>query len=160
MAATELDLAMAFYTALRKLDLAAMFDVLDPDVRLRHPEAVPWGGDEHGYVGVRRFLERLVLHVNGQFDVTEILDGADTAIAGRFHGRIRATNVSFSARFVHTWTASSGRLTSLDAHLDIPALQRALDGRGWPGAVPATLARPTIAADLGAPRRPTATAGP
>src|SRR5688572_6082924 len=66
MAATELDLAMAFYTALRKLDLAAMFDVLDPDVRLRHPEAVPWGGDAHGYAGVRRFLERLVLHVNGR----------------------------------------------------------------------------------------------
>jgi uncharacterized protein len=131
MAQTDLDLIRAFYAALRTLDLAALFDVLAPDVQIRHSELVAWGGEERGYPGVRRFLERLVLTVDARFDVTEIVNASDTVVTGRLRGRARATGAWFDVRFVHIWTIDDGRLARLDAHVDTAALRHALEAPEW-----------------------------
>lgn len=131
MAQTDLDLTRAFYAALRTLDLAALFDVLAPDVQIRHSELVAWGGEERGYAGVRRFLERLVLSVDARFDVTEIATASDTVVTGRLRGRARATGAWFDVRFVHIWTIADGRLARLDAHVDTVALTHAIEAPAW-----------------------------
>ena len=128
MAQADVDRARAFYAALRSLDLAAMFELLSPDVEFRHSELVPWGGEQRGYDGVRRFLERLVLSVDARFEVTDVVDARDIVVTGRLRGRARTTGAWFDVRFLHIWSASDGRLTRLDSHIDMESLRQALAG--------------------------------
>lgn len=128
MAQADVDRARAFYAALRALDLAAMFELLSPDVELRHSELVPWGGEQRGYDGVRRFLERLVLSVDARFEVTDVVDARDIVVTGRLRGRARTTGAWFDVRFLHIWRTSDGRLARLDSHVDMESLRQALAG--------------------------------
>jgi ketosteroid isomerase-like protein len=128
---TNAELVRTLYVALQTYDLADLFDRMSPAVRIHQDERLPWGGEYCGYGGVRQFLERLVLSVDSRIDVADLVEAGDTVVAiGRLRGQIRATGAAFSVHLVHVWTVQQGRLTGLDAHVDMAALIVAL---GEPG---------------------------
>jgi uncharacterized protein len=137
MLCTNAELVRSLYVALRKYDLADMFDCLSPQMRIHQDDQLPWGGEYRGYYGVRRFLERLVLSVDARVDVSDVVEAGDTVVAiGHLRGQVRATGAPFDVHLVHVWTVHQGRLTGLDAHLDLAAILAALGAPGQPATNP------------------------
>src|SRR4051794_4743814 len=96
MLCANAELVRSLYVAFRTYDLADLFDLMSPEIRVLTDAALPWGGEYRGYDGVRRFLERLVLSVDARVEVTDLVEAGETVVAiGRLRGQVRVTGAPF-----------------------------------------------------------------
>ncbi len=117
----------AIYAAMAASDLAALFDLLDPDVVVTQDERLPWGGRHVGHDGFARFglTLRAAIASTVTTDAIFSADG-DVVQMGRTRGTVVATGVAFDIAEVHRWTISAGRAVAAHFSIDTPAMLHAL----------------------------------
>jgi uncharacterized protein len=126
-AESDVAVVRAFYEAAARRDVDAILDLLDPEVVLRAPESLPWGGTFHGHEGVQEFFGKLAEEpVENRREVQEYLDAGDRIIVQlRLFGRAKGGATETEVPEIHVWTVRSGKLVDLEAIFDTATALRA-----------------------------------
>jgi ketosteroid isomerase-like protein len=126
-AESDVAVVRAFYEAAARRDVDAILDLLDPEVVLRAPESLPWGGTFHGHEGVQEFFGKLAEEpVENRREVQEYLDAGDRIIVQlRLFGRAKGGVTETEVPEIHVWTVRSGKLVDLEAIFDTATALRA-----------------------------------
>ena len=117
------------YEAFESGDVQALSVLFDPHVRVRQSPLLPWGGAYQGYLGIMRFIAKLLEHVDSRVAVDEYLEaGEQVVVIGHTRGRVRATGKEFSVRFVHVWSLKDGRVVRWEPYVNTAKMLEALKG--------------------------------
>jgi ketosteroid isomerase-like protein len=121
-------LVRSFYAAVLRGDVAAILDLLDPQVEWQAPESLPWGGTFHGHDGFREFFGKVLEQpVEFRREVREILDaGERIVVILRLMSRPRGNKTEFEVPEIHIWTVRHGKIVALEAYFDTAFVMRAL----------------------------------
>jgi ketosteroid isomerase-like protein len=124
---SDVAVVRAFYEAAARKDVDAILDLLDPEVVLRAPESLPWGGTFHGHEGVQEFFgKRAEESVENRREVQEYLDTGDRIIVQlRLFGRAKGGDTETEVPEVHVWTVRNGKIVDLEAIFDTATALRA-----------------------------------
>lgn len=127
MRTNNIDTVRDIYAALARQDFSAVTNVTDPDVKIVQTDALPWGGEFHGAVGLKEFLSHLLHHVRSTVEVRECFEsGSQVVVVGNTVGETRTTGKPFQVRAVHVWTLRAGKVLRFEPHIDTPEMLRAL----------------------------------
>lgn len=127
MTATPLEIVKRAYAVLATHDVPAYFALLNPAVEVHQTNQLPWGGEHHGYAGVKEFVGTMQPLIDSQVDITAFIEAGDTVCAiGHTRGTARQTQQPFDCRLVHVWTVRDGLITRLEVYIDTPAMRQAL----------------------------------
>jgi ketosteroid isomerase-like protein len=131
LAESDVAVVRAFYEAAARKDVDAILDLLDPEVVLRAPESLPWGGTFHGHDGVQEFFGKLAEEpVENRREVQEYLDTSDRIIVQlRLFGRAKGGDTETEVPEVHVWTVRNGKIVDLEAIFDTATALRAWLGQ-------------------------------
>lgn len=100
------------YEAFRHRDLAAVFELLAPDIEIVQSPELPWGGRYRGHAGAREFFARLGAALDSTLVIDRFVDAGDEVVAvGRTQGRTRAGERRYDVPIAHVWTVQDGLLT-------------------------------------------------
>jgi uncharacterized protein len=126
-AESDVAVVRAFYEAAARRDLDAILDLLDPEVVLRAPESLPWGGTFRGHEGVQEFFRELAEEpVENRREVQEYLDAGDRIIVQlHLFGRARGGDTETEVPEIHVWTVQNGKILDLEAIFDTATALRA-----------------------------------
>jgi uncharacterized protein len=126
-AESDVAVVLAFYEAAARGDVDAILDLLDPEVVLRAPESLPWGGTFHGHEGVQEFFGKLAEEpVENRREVQEYLDAGDRIIVQlRLFGRAKGGDTETEVPEIHVWTVRNAKLVDLEAIFDTATALRA-----------------------------------
>ena len=117
------------YEAFERGDVQALSVLFDPRVRVRQSPLLPWGGIYQGYLGIIKFVAKLLEHVESRVAVDEYLEaGEQVVVIGHTRGRVRATGREFSVRFVHVWSLKEGRVVLYEPYINTDKMLEALKG--------------------------------
>jgi ketosteroid isomerase-like protein len=117
------------YEAFERGDVQALSVLFDPRVRVRQSPLLPWGGIYQGYLGIMRFIAKLLEHVESRIAVDEYLEaGEQVIVIGHTRGHVRATGKEFSVRFVHVWSLKDGRVVRYEPYVNTAKMLEALKG--------------------------------
>ncbi len=117
------------YEAFRHRDLAAVFELLAPDIEIVQSPEVPWGGRYHGHAGAREFFARLGAALDSTLVIDRFVDAGDEVVAvGRTQGRTRAGDRRYDVAIAHIWTVRDGLLARAQFCIDSPTMLAALAG--------------------------------
>lgn len=123
------DTVREIYARWGRRDLAAVFELLSPDVEIFQTTALPWGGRFRDFRGALGFFAGLNHYVDGAPEgLTYIAAGEEVAVTGRFRGTARASRTVFDVEMVHVWTVQRGKVSRWEACVDTPAMCEALGG--------------------------------
>ncbi len=127
MPATPLEIVKQAYAALAAQDIPAYFALTDPTVEVRQTDQLPWGGEYHGYEGLRAFTAAMQPLIAPKVEIMSFLEAGDVVCAlGHTRGTALATQRSFDCPLVHVWTVRHGLITRLEAYIDTPTMRHAL----------------------------------
>lgn len=122
-----LEIVKRAYAVLATHDVPAYFALLNPAVEVHQTDQLPWGGEHHGYSGVKEFVGTMQPLIDSQVDITAFIEAGDTVCAiGHTRGTARQTQQPFDCQLVHVWTVRNGLITRLEVYIDTPAMQQAL----------------------------------
>ena len=117
------------YEAFEGGDVQALSVLFDPRVKVRQSPLLPWGGVYQGYLGIMRFVAKLLEQVDSRVAVDEYMEAGEQVIAiGHTRGRVRASGKEFSVRFVHVWSLKDGRVVRYEPYIDTAKMLEALKG--------------------------------
>jgi uncharacterized protein len=127
LAESDVAVVRAFYEAAARRDVDAILDLLDPEVVLRAPESLPWGGTFHGHEGVQEFFGKLAEEpVENRREVQEYLDAGDRIIVQlHLFGRAKGGDTETEVPEIHVWTVQNGKIVDLEAIFDTATALRA-----------------------------------
>jgi ketosteroid isomerase-like protein len=127
VAESDVEVVRAFYEAAARRDVDAILELLDPEVVLRAPESLPWGGTFHGHEGVQEFFGKLAEEpVENRREVREYLDAGDRIIVQlRLFGRAKGGVTETEVPEIHVWTVRNGKIVDLEAIFDTATALRA-----------------------------------
>lgn len=110
----------AIYAAFRRGDIPFILAQMAPDVVMRQPASVPWGGDYRGPGEVGGFFRKLAEIVEPLgLDVDETVASGDCVVSfGHFPSRHRGTGKVANARFAFRWHFAGGQATRFESILD------------------------------------------
>jgi ketosteroid isomerase-like protein len=131
LAESDIAVVSAFYEAAARRDVDAILNLLDPEVVLRAPESLPWGGTFHGHGGVQEFFGKLAEEpVENRREVQEYVDAGDRIIVQlRLFGRGKGGDTETEVPEVHVWTVRNGKIVDLEAIFDTATALRAWLGQ-------------------------------
>ena len=123
----NVDVVQRIYAAWAAKDLAAMADLIDPEVVITQDERLPWGGRYEGHAGFVEFSGKLTGTIASAV-TTDALFAADDGVlqVGRTRGTVVATGAEFDVPEVHRWTVRDGRALTAHFAIDTPAMLEAL----------------------------------
>ena len=111
------------YAALAARDTEGMLALLDPAVRVRQSDALPWGGTYDGREGFLRFFAGVHQHLDSAVTIERIVEAGDqVAVVGRTRGTVRANGAAFDLALVHVYDLRGGRIVGADLLIDTPAM--------------------------------------
>ncbi len=125
----NVDIVRGAYEALARGDVAAVLEVLDPEVEWTEAEGFPYGGT---YTGSEAVVDGVIARLGSEWEgfqavPAEFVDGGDRIVAlGRYAGTYKATGKSFGAEFAHVWTLRDGRAVRFHQYVDSALVQDAL----------------------------------
>jgi ketosteroid isomerase-like protein len=123
----SVEIIAELYQALARHDLAALLNLIDPEIKVSQTRLLPWGGEYHGFEGVQQFFAELFRSVESRLSVDEFVDAGDRIIViGTTRGHVRATGATFNIRAVHVWTVKDGRGVRFEPNVDTPKMLEAL----------------------------------
>jgi uncharacterized protein len=122
------DLVAGFYRAIAERDLDTALAMIDPSIRIRQTDELPWGGEYEGLDGYAEFFGKLLGTITSRVEVEEIFEAGDHVVEiGRTRGTVNATGATFDVREVHVWELRDGKAVSFHAYIDTPAMLAALN---------------------------------
>jgi uncharacterized protein len=122
-------LTASIYEAFERGDVQALSVLFDPRVQVRQSPLLPWGGVYQGYLGIIKFVSKLLEHVESRVAVDEYMEsGEQVVVIGHTRGHVRATGKEFSVRFVHIWSLKDGRVVRYEPYIDTAKMLEALKG--------------------------------
>jgi ketosteroid isomerase-like protein len=118
---TTYELVKAHYEANDRGDLAGMVADIAVNCRWTEMDGFPCAGT---YVGAEAIVENVFKALGASFDgytftLERLLDAGDAAVGiGTYTGTYKATGKSFTARVVHVWGGSGGKIRSFEQFTD------------------------------------------
>jgi uncharacterized protein len=117
------ELVAGFYRALAERDLDTALAMIDPSIRVRQTDELPWGGEYEGLDGYADFFGKLLGAITSKVEVEEIFEAGDHVVEiGRTRGTVNATGAAFDVREVHVWELRDGKAVSFHAYIDTPTM--------------------------------------
>lgn len=109
-----------FYAALERGDVPGMLELLDPQLKWRAPESVPWGGTFDGRKGFREFLGKLLAQPAdfGREIVDWIDAGPRVVTLLRQRGRRKGADAGYDVAEVWVWTVRGGKIVDFEGYFD------------------------------------------
>lgn len=124
-------LVRRLYDAFAASDFDTILAVMDPELVVTQADALPWGGEFHGYEGLATFFGRLREHITSEVTHAALYGAGDHAVQfGRTAGTVNATGAAFDIDEMHLFTIRDGRVVRFEAYIDTPAMLSALGGDG------------------------------
>ena len=127
---TALETVKAFYSAIARGDVAAILEVLHPQLEWTEAEGFPY------YSGTWRtpqeVVDKLLVPLGRDWDNFSaaphdfIADGDRVITLGAYSGTAKATGKSMRAPFAHVWRVHGGKLARFDMYTDTALVQAAL----------------------------------
>lgn len=115
------------YDAFTKRDMAVIFELFSPTIRIDQSPEVPWGGHYEGLEGALAFFQALTTHVTSQVTLERLIDAGDHVVAlGRTRGVVNATGAEFDVPIAHVWQLDEGRATAVRYCIDNPTMLTAM----------------------------------
>lgn len=118
---TAYELVKAHYDANDRRDLDGMIADIAEDCRWTEMDGFPCAGT---YIGGQAVVENVFKALGGMFDnyafkLERLLDAGTSAVGiGTYTGTHKGTGKSFTARVVHVWGASDGKIRSFEQFTD------------------------------------------
>lgn len=131
MSAQNVEVVRGIYEAIASGDVPAFLGALDPEVELRSPESLPYGGTYRGpqEVGERYFGTFMQLFEEFRFEADELIDAGDRVIGiARLSGRARESGATFETLSLQVWTVRDGKVAQLVYMVDTAKVLAALSG--------------------------------
>lgn len=126
-ATDRVQLVRRLYAALAAVDLETILEVFDPEVEIHQTGELPWGGDFRGHDGLGAFFGLLREHITSAVTIQTVFEAGDVVVqVGRTAGTVNASGATFDVEEVHLLTVRDGRVVRFEAHIDTPAMMRAL----------------------------------
>ncbi len=123
----DVDRVAEIYAAFGKRNVAAVLELMAPEVEIRQSPELPWGGVYRGVEGVKQFIANLAENLDHRLSVDHLIDAGDHVVAvGRTIGKARKTNLEFDIPFVHVWTVAEGQISAFEPYIDNPTMLTAL----------------------------------
>jgi ketosteroid isomerase-like protein len=127
VSSSDLDVIKRVYAAFETYDFGVIEEVFDPEVEIWQSELLPWGGRFTGHQGAVAFFSGLLSHVKTAVTVDQLIDAGDHVIeVGRTAGTAIATGASFDVPEIHVWRLREGKVISMHAYIETPAVLVAL----------------------------------
>lgn len=127
MTTPNIALIQRVYEGFRARDVAALSQLMAPDVRVRQSAQVPWGGEYHGLAEAITFLGKVTHFIQSAVTVERVSDALEhVVVVGRTAGKVIANEAPFDVAVTHVWGVREGRITSFEVYLDMPAMLAAL----------------------------------
>lgn len=129
MTSTNLEIMRGVYAAFARRDLDTIRAAIHPDFVMEQQADLPWGGRRHGPDGFFAFLGTLLSYLDPTIETEDLYDSGDHIIqVGHTHGIVRETGHPFRAREIHVWQLRDEKIVFYQVHIDVAAMQAALDG--------------------------------
>lgn len=126
---TAYELVKAHYDANDRHDMAGMIADIADDCRWTEMDGFPCAGT---YIGGQAVVENVFKVLGGAFDgyafkLERLLDAGDSAVGvGTYTGTHKGTGKSFTARVVHVWGGSGGKIRSFEQFTDTLRIAEAM----------------------------------
>lgn len=128
MATDNLEIVKATYEAFARRDMAALQQLIDPEIEMFQTPLLPWGGRYRGTAGLMEFFGKLGEHLDSQPQPEEYVEAGENIVAlGYVRGQVKANRAAFEVRIVHVWTLEAGKIRRFEAYIDTPAMLGALN---------------------------------
>ncbi|WP_232662807.1 nuclear transport factor 2 family protein [Pseudonocardia sp. TRM90224] len=128
MARSDLDIVRDLYAAFARRDLDTIRAAIHPAFVMEQSAALPWGGTRRGPDGFFAFLGSLLTHLDPAVETEQLYDSGQHIVQiGHTRGTVHATGAPFHVREIHIWQLEDGKLRSYHVHVDVEAMQAALD---------------------------------
>jgi len=121
MMKTTYELVKAHYQANDRHDIAGMIGDIADDCRWTEMDGFPCAGT---YIGPEAVVENVFKALGSAFEgytfsLERLLDAGDEAVGiGTYTGTHKGTGKSFTARVVHVWGASGGKIRRFEQFTD------------------------------------------
>ncbi len=124
----NLAVVQKMYRALARKDLAAVREILHPEIEWIQNAGFPGGGRQVGADAVLQgvFARFGVEWVDWQANVDQWLDAGETIVAlGRYHGTFKTTGKTTDAAFAHVYDVRNGRIVRFRQYADTAVVRDA-----------------------------------
>jgi uncharacterized protein len=117
------------YQAFSRRDIPGLLELLTEDVEWYHPGAYSLSGTYHGRTGVAHFLQKIAQ----DFEILDLqtreflADGDRVLVVGWERAKIKATNRTYEADWIHAFTLRNGKLTKFREYTDTQAIALAYE---------------------------------
>jgi len=129
MAKSNVEIVQAVYAAFGRRDKIALAMLIAGDIEIVQSTALPWGGEYHGFAGLKQFFETLLTHVDSQVEFERMIDAGDqVAAVGWVSGTVRANGREFRIPIVHLWKIRDGRAAAFHPYIENALMLEALAG--------------------------------
>jgi hypothetical protein len=127
MTRSSVDVVRRAYDAFARRDLAAIFELLAPDVEIVQSTELPWGGAYRGHDGAREFFGKLTAAIDSKLVFDRYIDSGENVVAiGRTQGKVNKGGARYDVAIAHVWTIERERVRRVAFYIDNPAMQAAL----------------------------------
>nr|WP_299507484.1 nuclear transport factor 2 family protein [uncultured Rhizobium sp.] len=115
------ELVKTHYEANDRRDIAGMIADIADDCRWTEMDGFPCAGT---YIGGQAIVDNVFKALGGMFDsyafeLERLLDAGDSAVGiGTYTGTHKGTGKSFTARVVHVWGGSGGKIRTFEQFTD------------------------------------------
>jgi uncharacterized protein len=112
------------YQAFSRGDIPGLLALMTEDVEWCHPGAYSLSGTYQGHNGVAHFLQKIAL----DFDILDfqprefVAEGDRVLVSGWERAKIRATNRTYEADWVHAFTLRNGKVSKFREYTDTQAI--------------------------------------
>jgi ketosteroid isomerase-like protein len=115
MAIDNAERVRVVYEAMARGDIAAVTELLSPDVEFRNPDYAMEPGTRHGHEGFRAAMESgMEVFDEVQWHIERIVEQGDVVVVtGRTTGRGRGGGVPFEAPFAHVVEIDGDKAVSI-----------------------------------------------
>ncbi|QHA09868.1 DUF4440 domain-containing protein [Streptomyces broussonetiae] len=124
-------LVQAAYEAFHARDVAALLDILDPEVQWVHPDGMAdygLGGTRTGHQGVMGFLARVPAVVAGmRLHPQEFVESGDRVVVFGVRDVTSVSGRTQRLKFVHSWTLRDGRAVRMEDIFDTVLFHRLIE---------------------------------
>jgi ketosteroid isomerase-like protein len=126
----NLDRAKSLYEALFARDWAVVNEILSPDVVVREPEGLPYGGEYRGHDGFKTLMKNLAQHWAdvSPVDMSYTAGGNVVHMEATLIATARATGREITLPFIESWAFENGRIVSGTIYYSDTHLVRQLFG--------------------------------
>ncbi len=119
------------YAAFGRGDVPGLLALFAEDIEWHVPgKGLPTSGDYRGHSGVTAFFQKLAAEVEFlDFQPSEfVAEGDSVLVIGSDRAKIRATNRTLDATWVHAFTLRNGKVTKFREFTDTQAIAAAYEG--------------------------------